>query len=88
VGQSAALRLRAYPTRTFRGTVTRLAATADTGWRAERTVRVEVDLSNDEHLLRPKMTGYARIHVGERRAIDVMTRRIRRYVRVEFWSWW
>jgi hypothetical protein len=31
---------------------------------------------------------YARIRAGERRAIDVLTRRFRRFVRVEFWSWW
>ncbi|HJU68441.1 MAG TPA: PqqD family peptide modification chaperone [Gemmatimonadaceae bacterium] len=89
LGQPVALRLRAYPNRTFQGTVTRIAgAAADSGWLTERTVRVEVDLPNAGHLLRPMMTGYARIHVGDRRAVDVLTRRVRRYVRVEFWSWW
>jgi multidrug resistance efflux pump len=89
LGQPVALRLRAYPSRTFRGTVTRIAsAAADTGWRDERSVRVEVDLPNVDHVLRPMMTGYARIYVGDRRAIDVLSRRVRRYIRVEFWSWW
>jgi multidrug resistance efflux pump len=89
LGQPVALRLRAYASRTFQGTVTRIAgAAADSGWLTERTVRVEVDLPNDEHLLRPRMTGYARIHVGDRRAVDILTRRVRRYIRVEFWSWW
>ena len=89
VGQQASLRLRAYPNQTFRGRVTRLAAAvADTGWRAERTLRVEVELDNPDRVLRPKMTGYARIDAGDRRAIDVLTRRVRRYIRVEFWSWW
>lgn len=89
LGLPVALRLRAFPGRTFQGIVTHVAAAvADTGWRAERTVRVEVDLANTEHLLRPKMTGYARIHVGDRRVADVLTRRFRRYIRVEFWSWW
>lgn len=89
LGHPVALRLRAYPSRTFHGRVTRIAGTAaDTGWLAERTVRVEVDLPNDERLLRPMMTGYARIDVGDRRAVDVLTRRVRRYIRVEFWSWW
>jgi multidrug resistance efflux pump len=90
LGQPVALRLRAYPSRTFQGTVALIApsAAADTGFRAERTVRVEVDLDNAEHLLRPMMTGYARINAGERRALDVLTRRVRRYIRVEFWSWW
>jgi putative peptide zinc metalloprotease protein len=89
LGQPVALRLRAYPNRTFHGTVTRIAsAAADTGWRDERTVRVEVDLPNVDNMLRPMMTGYARISVGDRRALDVLTRRLRRYIRVEFWSWW
>jgi putative peptide zinc metalloprotease protein len=89
VGQPVALRLRAYPNRTFRGTVTRIAsAAADTGWREQRTVRVEVNLPNVDDKLRPMMTGYARIYVGDQRALDVLTRRVRRYIRVEFWSWW
>ena len=88
-GLPAALRFRAHPDRTFQGTVTRIApSAADTGWRAERTIRVEVDLPNTDRLLRPGMTGYARIAVGDRRAVEVLTRRVRRYVRVEFWSWW
>jgi multidrug resistance efflux pump len=89
LGQPVALRLRAYPNQTFHGTVTRIAsAAADTGWREERTVRVEVDLPNVDGMLRPMMTGYARVNVGDRRAVDVITRRFRRYIRVEFWSWW
>ena len=89
LGQRTSLRLRAYPNRTFLGTVTRIApAAADSGWRAEREVRVEVDLPNTDNVLRPKMTGYARIHAGDRRAIEVLTRRFRRFIRVEFWSWW
>ena len=56
--------------------------------RAERTVRVEVELPNPDGALRAGMTGYARISSGERRAIDVLTRRFRRFFRVEFWSWW
>jgi putative peptide zinc metalloprotease protein len=87
--QPVALRLRAYPSRTFHGTVTRIAgAAADSGLPTDRTVRVEVDLPNESHLLRPMMTGYARIDVGDRRAFDILTRRVRRYIRVEFWSWW
>jgi putative peptide zinc metalloprotease protein len=89
VGQRVDLRFRAYPNRTFEGVVSRIApAAADSGWREERTLRVEVDLPNPENLLRPHMTGYARINAGERRTLDVLTRRVRRFVRVEFWSWW
>jgi hypothetical protein len=34
------------------------------------------------------MSGYARIYCGKRTALDVLTRRVRRFIRVEFWSWW
>jgi hypothetical protein len=34
------------------------------------------------------MTGMARISCGKRTFFDLLTRRLARYVRVEFWSWW
>ena len=92
IGSPVAIRLRSHPGRTFQGKVTRVAQTVvDSVWRvgtAPRSVRVEVDLENGELLLKPKMTGYARITTGDRRLIDVLTLRLRRFIRVEFWSWW
>jgi putative peptide zinc metalloprotease protein len=88
IGSPVALRSRVYPDRTFEGTVTRIAAAvADTQPQPEHDVRVEVDLVNDGSL-RPGMTGFARVSSGSRPAIDVITRRFRRFIRVEFWSWW
>ena len=34
------------------------------------------------------LSGYARIDCGARQALDLLTRGLRRYLRVEFWSWW
>jgi hypothetical protein len=34
------------------------------------------------------MTGTAKIYCGERRTAALMTRRLARSFRVEFWSWW
>jgi hypothetical protein len=34
------------------------------------------------------MTGNAKVYCGQQRAIDLVMRRIVRYLRVEFWSWW
>lgn len=88
-GQEAELRLRAYPDRTFRGRVSAIApAVSEGGTEYGRTVRVDILIENPEGLLRPGLSGYARISAGERRMLDVMTRRFRRFVRVEFWSWW
>ena len=35
-----------------------------------------------------EMTGRAQIDTGKRRMLEVLTRRMIRYVRIEFWSWW
>ncbi len=43
---------------------------------------------SDDLLLKPQMTGTAKIHCGERRVIALLSRRLVRYLRVEFWSWW
>jgi hypothetical protein len=34
------------------------------------------------------MTGTAKIFCGTRSIWTLLTRRVERYVRVEFWSWW
>jgi hypothetical protein len=39
-------------------------------------------------MLKPQMTGKAKIYCGERTILDLMTRRLSRTLRVEFWSWW
>jgi len=53
-----------------------------------RAVLVTSQIGNGSQLLKPEMTGKAKIYCGQRRIIDLMTRRLARYVRVEFWSWW
>lgn len=89
IGQRGALRLRAYPGRTFTGRVTAIASAADTARAvAGRTVRITIEIPNESGLLKPHLTGYARIECGTRTALDLLTRRVRRFVRVEFWSWW
>jgi multidrug resistance efflux pump len=89
VGQRGDLRLRAYPGRTFTGRVTAIAPAADTSTLlGGRTVRVTIEIANEAGLLKPHLTGYARIDCGTARALDLLTRRFRRFVRVEFWSWW
>jgi multidrug resistance efflux pump len=88
-GERAVLRLRAYPEQSFEGRVTSVAPAADSGEvAAGRVVRVRVDIPNAAGVLKPGLTGYARIYAGSRPAADVLTRRFRRFLRVEFWSWW
>jgi multidrug resistance efflux pump len=92
VGQKVVIKARAYPDRSFEGCVTAIAVAA-TGQEedkhvADKTVLVTVELDNSSLALKPEITGHAKIYCGERRIIDVATRRFVRYLRVEFWSWW
>jgi putative peptide zinc metalloprotease protein len=55
---------------------------------APKTVTITTEIDNPSLLLKPEMTGQAKIFCGERRLLDVATRRLARSVKVEFWSWW
>jgi multidrug resistance efflux pump len=64
-----------------------LSATSTSG-AAGTTIRVITEIDNENGLLKPGMTGMAKIYCGERRFIDLIVRRLSRTFRVEFWSWW
>jgi len=55
---------------------------------APKSVTITTEIDNSSLLLKPEMTGQAKISCGERRLLDLVTRRIARTVKVEFWSWW
>jgi putative peptide zinc metalloprotease protein len=90
VGQTVLVRARALPDRTFTSRITAIAPVAidDPRGLGSRMVRVMTDIDNGSRLLKPEMTGAAKIYAGRRRMFELATRRIARYVRVEFWSWW
>ena len=100
LGMPVSIRFRAHPERTFMGTVTAIApaatvpvipgapVNATTATREGRFIRVVIEVQNEDGLLKPNLTGYARIETGERNALDVLTRRLRRFLRLEFWLWW
>jgi putative peptide zinc metalloprotease protein len=90
VGQDVVLKVRAYPDLSFKGKVTSIAPIVtkmEEKWE-QRTILVTTELRNDSLLLKSEMTGNAKIFCGRRRILDLMTRRLVRYIRVEFWSWW
>ena len=55
---------------------------------APKTVTITTEIDNPDLLLKPEMTGQAKICCGERRLLDLVTRRLARTVKVELWSWW
>jgi multidrug resistance efflux pump len=90
VGQTVVLKARGYPETLLSGMVTAIAPAAvkeEEGSR-EKVFRVTTEIDNSRFLLNSEMTGRAKILCGVRRIFDLLTRRIARYVRVEFWSWW
>jgi len=104
VGHNVVLRTRAYPDRAFHGRVTSIATTAlpvsggggqtapaqpaSTGGGPARMLVVTTRIANDSLLLKPEMTGQAKVLCGPRRIVDLITRRLARTFKVEFWSWW
>jgi len=112
VGEPVALKARAHPEQTFRGTITAIATVAQinssssgsifsspgqtpsgtaTFSRANvnpKTVLVTTRIDNSALLLKPEMTGQAKILCGRKRIFDLLTRRLARTLKVEFWSWW
>jgi multidrug resistance efflux pump len=90
VGQPIILKARAYPGRSFDAKVVSIAPIAgkvdDT--LPDSTVRVTTTLDNSGQFFKPEMTGNAKIFCGTYRLYEVVFRRLVRFVRVEFWSWW
>jgi len=83
-GNPVTMRARSLPTTDLEGRVDFIAPVAQT-IAGQQMVIVRSDLSNDDLRLKPEMTGNALIYCGDRRIIDIMTRRLIRWFRTEFW---
>ena len=79
------IQLASFPTRYFEGKVDYIAQDAHTVG-DQQMVKVRSYLSNKDGVLKPELTGTAKIYVGKRRIIEVMTRGIGKWIRTEFWS--
>ena len=101
VGQPVQLRVRAYPGTEFSGVVTSIATAAQASASsaqalislsntvsANKTILVTTQIDNPDLLLKPEMTGQAKVSCGQKRIVDLITRRTARTFKVEFWSWW
>ncbi len=89
IGQVAILKARAHPETSFLGKVKMIApAATETEGLNRKVFRVSIEMDQGSDLLKPEMTGNAKILVGKRPLFSILTRRIARFIRVEFWSWW
>jgi multidrug resistance efflux pump len=83
-GQAVKFKVRGYPGRSFHARVDEIAPVAvATGKSSTILVRSYVD--NAERILKPGMTGVAKIYCGMSFVASVWTRDIVRFVRTEFW---
>jgi HlyD family secretion protein len=86
-GLPVKLKVRSYPVRTFWGKVSRISQMADRE-AAKNIFPVTCRIENKDYLLRPGMSGHAKIFCGKKRLASLLTRRLVRYLRVEMWAWW
>ncbi len=86
-GLKVKTKARSYPFESFYGEVSRISHQSE-NIGSKKTFLVTSKVANTEHLLRPGMTGHAKIYCGKRSLINILTRKIIRYLRVEIWSWW
>ncbi len=79
------MKLRSFPSLNIQGRVDFIAPVAQTV-NGQQMVVVRSEVPNDDQLLKPDMTGVARIFCGERRLVDLASRRMIRWIRTEFWG--
>lgn len=84
-GAPVRLKTRAYPDRTFRGTVSRIGGESEQGQDGQVTYRVELTIENPEGLLRPGMTAFARIDFDRRVIVGIILHKIKQTLRPELW---
>ncbi len=83
-GESVALKMNPFPTRTFRGQLTRIGAEVRQEGE-ERFVLAEAGVGDANGLLRPGMLGKAKVSVGSRRIATAIFRKPARYFWLKLW---
>jgi multidrug resistance efflux pump len=103
VGSAVLIKARAYPDRTFHGVVTAVATATEGFPASEMatagsapvrvitsspgSILVTTEIDNRALLLKPGMTGEAKILGGRRSTTQLLTRWLSHSLKVEFWSW-
>jgi putative peptide zinc metalloprotease protein len=84
--QKVKFKVRSYPEMSFYGTVYRIGKKiVEQG--GKRVFMVECRIPNNEHILKPGMTGVANIYCGKRKLSSLIYRKFFRTIRTEFWDW-
>lgn len=86
-GQSIRAKVPGYPSADFAGTVFKISRQGE-DYRGKVSFQVTGIVPNPAHLLKPGMTGKAKIYCGRVPIYQLFWRKFWRFVKVEFWSWW
>ncbi len=86
IGYPIVLKVNAYPKRSFTALVKAISPVATPG-EQDRKVVVRAELGNDQGQLRAGMTGVGKIQCGKRMIGELVTRRLVRWLRTEFWEY-
>jgi multidrug efflux pump subunit AcrA (membrane-fusion protein) len=78
---------RSLPARLFEARVVGIAPAAAAAAR-QNTVCVRSEVDNGDGALRPGTTGFAKIYCGHRPLATILSRRLVRTLRTEFWALW
>jgi putative peptide zinc metalloprotease protein len=84
--QKVKAKVRSFPFKTFSGVVTRISHQGEE-YKNREVFIVTSKIDNSSLLLKPGMTGQAKIYCGKRSIAYLLLRRITRWIRVEVWSW-
>jgi len=84
VGKKVKAKAKGYPSRSFYGKVAAIGEKADPGER-QNYVTVRCFLENADGILKPGMTGRAKIYCRRSSPLRIVIRRIVRSIRTEFW---
>jgi multidrug resistance efflux pump len=76
---------RAYPDQVFRGKVAKIGSESETDQNSQVTYRVELVIENNDELLRPGMTAFARVNSGRRMIGHILLHKLRQALRPELW---
>lgn len=87
-GNPVKMKVRAYPAITYEGTVIRIDPLVVDEGNRQGVILVTANIANHNGMLKPGMTGKAKINCGKWPIYRLILWRLVRYLRVEFWSWW
>lgn len=85
MGQNVRVKARSFPDRVFRGTVSKIGGEGEIGENGQRTYRLEFTIQNEEGLLKPGMTVFARADFGRRPVIWLLAHKLKQALRPEMW---